>query len=226
MRAGERDVVVRLVALALALALAGCTPMVEPQPPIQHMRIGPAGGRPLRTLVALPASCGALTYAPVDTRDPSSPGFELPAECSAAALAAVDVAIRSTLALGGYDVVDSERINLVTAERHEQEQRSAWSATRTIDQRGARFEDATPIEQARVLGELHADGVVTIRVWIGAQVGFAGRRAVVVQVRLLARDGALAWARRCEIEVAGVLARDPVAMERAARCAIEGTATP
>jgi len=60
--------------------------------------------------------------------------------------------------------------------------------------------------------------------WIGAEQSTGGRRNVVVQVRLLASaDGALVWARRCVLEVGGLAATDAVALERAVRCATEGT---
>jgi hypothetical protein len=61
---------------------------------------------------------------------------------------------------------------------------------------GARFTDATPFEQRDILRERRADGVLSTRISIGADLGIGQRRTAIVQLRLLAFDGTLAWARR------------------------------
>ena len=205
----------------LAMACSS-TELVAPQ---IRARMGPAGERPVRRVVALPATCGALSQVAVD--NPAEPGKKMwvqREQCSANAMSAIDTAIRSILEFGGFQIIDSERVNVITATRHEIEERSRFNTKKTTEQQGARFEDATPFEQADILKELGAEGVLTTRVWIGADVGIGQRRTVAVQIRLVAiSDGALVWARRCELEVGGFMASDEVAMERGARCAIEGT---
>lgn len=211
--------------LAIALVLATACSSSELAAPLIRARMGPAAQRPLHRVVARPASCGTLSSIAIpNAGDPQHSHWETRAMCSADAMTATDVAIRSILEFGGFEIIDSERVNAVTATRHEVEERKAFYTTKTTEQEGARFEDATPFEQADILRELGAEGVLTTRIWIGADVGFGQRRTVAVQVRLVAiSDGALVWARRCEFEVGGLVATDDVAMERGARCAIEGT---
>jgi len=211
------------IALAAVLCLTGCS-SVELAPPVIRARMGPAAERSVRRVVALPATCGALTQIRIETADPAHPIWETRAACPAITMAAIDTAIRSSLEFGGFEIIDSERVNAVTATRHEVEQRTSHYATKTTEQVGARFEDATPFEQTEILRELRADGVLNTRIWVGAGVGAGQRRVIAVQIRLLSTtDGALVWARRCELEVGGLIVTDEVAMERGARCAVEGT---
>lgn len=203
------------------LALAACASSELAQP-IIRARMGPAAERPLHKVVALSASCGALSTERVPGGDPDHPVYQTRALCPQPAMQAIDTLVRSTLEFGGYQIIDAEQVNAVTATRHEVEQRSAYYTTRTAETQGARFEDATPFEQAAILKQLGAEAVLTTRIWIGAGVGFGERRTVAAQIRLMAvPDGGLAWVRRCEIEVGG-LTFDEEAMERAARCAIQG----
>jgi hypothetical protein len=213
--------VTRARAVALAVALAACA-SVELEPPVLRARIGPAAERTIRRIVAMPATCGALSYEQVG--EPEDRQWASRSECPAAALEAADMAIRSALELGGFHVIDAERVNAVTADRREVIRRSGDHEQREIEVIGARFEDATPFDQAAILEQLGAEGLVTTRIAIGASAaGLSQRRTLVVQVRLLATpDGALAWARRCDMEVAGLLASDDTAIERGARCAITG----
>jgi hypothetical protein len=138
-------------------------------------------------------------------------------------MAAIDNAIRSRLEFHGFNVIDADKVNAVTATRREVEERRGFLRTATAETTGARFLDATPFEQREILRELGADGVLTTRISIGAGLGAGQRRTIVVQLQLLAAaDGALAWARRCELEVGGLLATDELAMVSGARCAVEG----
>ena len=217
----RRVAALALVALAAALALPACT-SAELAPPVVRMRAGPAAERPMRRVVALPSSCGSLTQIAVETEDPARPRWETRAACPAHTMAAIDNAIRSTLELRGFHIIDSDKVNAVTGTRREIQARRGFLQTTTTETEGARFADATPFEQRDILRELGADGVLTTRISIGAGLGFGQRRTVIVQLRLLAAaDGALVWARRCELEVAGLLATDELAMERGARCAVE-----
>jgi hypothetical protein len=206
-----------LKAAIATLALAACS-SVELAPPLLRAHTGPAANRPMHRIVALPASCGTLSLEKIETADPQHPIYQSRAECPATTLQAIDLAIRSELELGGFSIIDSERVNAVTASRHEVIQNEDSTAT-TV---GARFEDATPFEQTEILRDLGADAVLSTRVWVGAGIGMGQRREVAVQIRLLAAaDGALAWARRCELEVGG-LTTDEVGIDRGARCAIAG----
>jgi len=203
----------------LALGAGGCT-SAELAAPQVHARIGPAAAQRVKRVVALPATCGSLALHMV--RDATDHATWEVDECSRAALEGIDQAVRAALDFAGYEVIDAERVNATTAQRHEAEQRNGrGDGERTSQTVGATFNDATPFEQAEILQELGADGVLNTRIWIGADVGMSGRRTVAVQVRLVAsRDRALVWARRCELEVGA--GRDPLAMERAARCAAKG----
>lgn len=214
--------VLGVVALAAASAPAACS-SVELAPPVVRMRAGPAVERSLRRVVALPSTCGSLTLIPLPTGDPDRHHWETRPACPEHAMAAIDNAIRSSLELRGFHVIDAEKVNAVTATRREVRERRGFLQATTTETTGARFTDATPFEQRDILRELRADGVLSTRISIGAGLGIGQRRTVTVQLRLLAVDGALAWARRCELEVAGLLtASDELAMERGARCVVEG----
>ena len=209
----------RSLVFAGMLATACATSSSELAAPRVLVRSGPAATRPIHRVVALPATCGSLQLERMDHLG-GEPTFEV-AECSPAALAGIDQAIRAAIDFAGLEVIDAERVNAVTATRQDVERRHALVASTTTETHGALFEDATPFEQAEILHELHADGVLNTRIWIGAGVGMSSRRTVAVQIRIVgATDHALAWARRCELEVG--LVTDPVAIERAARCAAEG----
>jgi hypothetical protein len=236
--------VVSRLALAVVLALAvpaiGACSSVELAGPVIRARSGPAAERPIRRIVAVPATCGALTELRVGTDAAGQGIWSQRSTCPKPTLLAVDQAIRSTLELGGFSVIDSERVNAVTATRHELQERSLQraaaavdgltvtathddSTTTTTETRGARFEDATPREQLEMLTELGAQGLLSTRVTIGAGLGIGQRRLVTVQLQLLEMpERVLVWARRCELEVGGIFTTDERAMERAARCAVEG----
>lgn len=214
--------------ILLVLALGACSSS-ELMPPVVRARTGPASGRPVTRVVAVPGTCG--TYG-IEQDTPSANNAWIPASCDAQAVAGVDQAIRSGLEFRGLHVIDSEEVNAVTATRHETQVTKANlepGSGGTIDRNtaittevvGARFEDATPIEQAQILAELRADAVLHTRLWVGSSPGNSARRTVIAQVQLTtASDRVLVWARRCELEISGMITNN-VAMEHAARCAIE-----
>ena len=210
-------------ALVVLVLLAPACASSELVKPLIRARMGPAAERPLHRVVALSASCGALSTIRIENpQDPSHPTFETRELCPQSAMTAIDTIVRSTLEFGGFQIIDAEQVNAITATRHEVLERGAFYATRTAETKGARFEDATPFEQAAILKQLGAEGILTTRLWIGAPTGFGERRTVAAQIRLMAiGDGSMAWVRRCEIEVGG-WTFDELAMERAARCAIQG----
>jgi hypothetical protein len=215
----------------LLVLLAGCS-SVELMPPMIRMRTGPANARPLKRVVAVPATCGSLGMESVQFGKPEL-GMK-PRECDRIAVEGADQVIRVGLSFRGLDVIDSENVNARTAERHETRTTQADIDPQTGVARrretsiesetvGARFEDATPIEQAQILADLRADAVLSARIWISSSPGISMRRTVIAQVQLLATsDRALVWSRRCEVEVGGLMTTDAVAVEQAARCAIAG----
>jgi hypothetical protein len=213
-----------LAALAAALAPPACT-SAELAPPAVRLRTGPAAARPMRRVIALPATCGSLTVVPIETEDSPHPRWETRATCPADAMASIDDLIRSGLELRGFRIIDADKVNAVTATRREIQERRGFLQTTTTVTVSSLFVDATPFEQRDILRELGAEGVLTARIAIGAGLGIGQRRTVIVQLRLTAADGTLAWARRCELEVAGLLvASDELAMDRGARCVIDGVA--
>lgn len=196
----------------------GCAELAPPQ---RRVKVGPAAARPVKRVVVIPATCGSLQLVAVP--QPEGPATWAPAPCPEAALAGVDQVVRSSLDFAGLAVIDSERVNAVTASRHEVVRGGQGQEhERTIDTVGVTFEDVTPPEQAAILRELGADAVVNTRIWFGAGIGASDLTRLTVQVRMVAAvDRALVWARRCELEIA--LTGAPAAMTRAARCAIEAT---
>lgn len=231
--------------LMAAIAMFGLSGMiacssVELAAPVIRARTGPAAERPVRRIVAVPATCGALSLERVGTDATGNPILAQRTVCPQNALAAVDQIIRSTLELGGFSIIDGEKVNAITAARHEVRERflqrtasvvegrlvetsQRESDTTTTETIGARFEDATPHEQREMLAELGAQGVLTTRITIGAEIGVGMRRLVTVQLQLLdVPERVMVWARRCELEIGGLFATDERAMERTARCAVEG----
>lgn len=226
---------------SLVLALSACASS-ELLPPRLYERAGPASAHSIRRVVALPATCGTfdLTPTPATAEEEARLGARTVLRhlgtCAAHATAGVDQALRASLEFGGFSVIDSEKVNALTATRqeiiqrtsHRQQQQqlpadTSQSESRSVEVIGARFADATPREQEAIIAELGATGLVQARIAIGAGVGIGTRRTAIVQVRLLEMPSRqLAWARRCEVEVGGLMERDEVAMERGIRCAIEG----
>ena len=212
--------------VALTLALPGCS-SVELAAPQHRLRLGPAAAHPVRRILAAPATCGSLTMVRVETGDPEHPRWEPRRSCAAQAQRAVDQAIRAGLEFGGFNVIDSEKVNAVTASRQEILLRQEQRERKLAEVEGALFGDATPAEQDSILAELGAQGLLSARIFIGAGVGAGERRVAMVQLQLVeVPSRALVWARRCELEVGGLLATDELAMQRAARCAVEGIRAP
>jgi hypothetical protein len=220
----------RSLALAAVILWAGCS-SVELLPDRVRVRTGPAAGMKTHKLVALPATCGALSTL-AGTAESSSE-TALTSECAPPDVEGVDGSVRAALEFQGFQVIDSEQLNATSRERIEKIEtsrsvsagvRSPESWSREVERRGATFVEAPPSLQKSILQELGADGLLSTRIWIGAATGLSARRAVEVQVRLLhVPSGKLVWARRCTLEVGG-LVTDAMAMERAARCATRGAA--
>ncbi len=220
----------RSIILALSLLLVACS-SVELLPDRVRVRTGPAAGMKTRKVVALPATCGALSALAPTAETSQSTASALTSECAPPDVEGVDGSVRAALEFQGFQVIDSEQLNATSRERIEkiettrsvsQGVRSPESWSREVERRGATFVEAPPSLQKSILEELGADGLLSTRIWIGASTGLSARRAVEVQVRLLnVPTGKLVWARRCTLEVGGLIT-DAMAMERAARCATRG----
>lgn len=204
--------------LSLVFAL-GCSSAELPQP-VLSVKNGPAAERPIRYVLALPASCAAVA---VDNRvaDPDRQVERPYPRCPKEGLAAIDQAIRGTLDFQGYQVIDAEQVNRVTADRREiQRRRDVRMTMKRTELSRSLFADATPSEQREILRALGADGVLETRIYLGATIGVSGRRAVSVQVRLRAtEDDEMVWVRRCDLEA--FVLNEKVSIERGARCATE-----
>jgi len=219
-----------VVRRALLVAVLPACVTAELDPPIVRTFAGPASGQHVQKLVALHPTCGKFVGVHLD----HSGTMVTDNECPPALLDGIAQRVRSTFDFIGYQVIDVERINAITASHHEVierselvqrrwHNRSEWSLGEQV---GATFEDATPREQVALLHELGADALLTTRVWVGAGVGLSSRRNVVVQLRLTtAADHRMIWARRCELQIGG-LDMDDEAIERAAVCAAQEVPRP
>jgi len=218
----------RLCSMMVAAGLLTACSSVELLPDRVRVRNGPAAGLATHKVVALPASCGSLAGVAAAAE---TSGLPAPAECAPPDIEGVDGSVRAALEFQGFQVIDSEQLNATSRERIEkietsrsvsQGQRSPEMWSREVERKGATFAEAPPSLQRSILQELGADGLLSTRIWIGAETGLSARRAVEVQVRLLhVPSGKLVWARRCTLEVGGLMT-DAMAMERAARCATRG----
>lgn len=217
-------------ALAIVALLAGCS-SVELEPTTSKVIAGPAMGQPIRKVVAVRASCASLsTFS--RRRGPNGQWVDSPTNasgCSEEQIDGVDQLVRLALEFRGYAVVDSERVNAVTARRTdvlvvETEQRDdeRLTSTRSTESvvTGSLFADAPPAVQDQILAELDAEGLLHARILVGAPVARSPRRSIDVQVRLVdVASGDLVWASRCRINV-GWEVNEPAVM-KAARCATD-----
>jgi hypothetical protein len=209
----------RAVFLFLFVLAAACTSAELPAP-VLYVKHGPAAERPIRRIVALPATCAAVAIDYTDA-DPERKGNGTYARCPTEGLAAIDQAIRGTLDFQGYQVIDSEQVNRETGLRQEIQSRNRLRTTSTTtDVSRSLFADATPNEQREILRALGADGVIETRVYLGATIGVSRRRPLTVQIRLrTAEDELMVWVRRCELEAFAL--NEKAEIEKGARCAIE-----
>lgn len=219
----------RAVAL-LAVAAAACS-SVELEPTTVKFRRGPVGASSVRRVVAVRATCGCLSGFGREALDRSmsrsieekqaTAHLSDAVGCTDKQIEGVDQLVRSALEFRGYSIVDSERVNAITAERTETIIRAGGAETRREAViRGALFADAPPSLQDRILDELDAEGLLNARIFVGAPVARSPRRNVDVQVRLIDVDsGDLVWASRCRVNTAWEV--DEVAIMQAARCAVE-----
>jgi hypothetical protein len=243
----------RAAALAVVAVLAGGCVSSELLPPVLRTRTGPSYQQKPRTVIALPSTCGSLSLigradrtAPqgeiVDPYDVTRPvATTVDPHCMQDSMLNVDQQVRAELEFRGYKIVDPERVNAATRSRLQVIDRAAESVAGAVDGAdlggtastastasrtqitGATWFEATPTQQATILRDLGADGVLSTRIWVGAGQSFMQRRTTQVQIRLLnAATGDLVWVSRCEIEVGLVL--DNEAIEAATRCALEGAA--
>lgn len=203
-------------ALLATAVLLGCT-SAELAKPVYYAHRGPAVDHPVRRVVALPATCGSFS---MTAQQVGEAMYAIPQRCLPSLLPPTDQLIRSQLDFLGFQVIDAEKVNAVTASRQEIVTRHGLAESTRVEKHGSLFTDATPIEQAAILRELNADAVLNTRILIGSDTGLGKRRSVVVQIRLRAADdGRLIWVHRCEVEIGG-LEQDTDGIQAATRCAM------
>jgi hypothetical protein len=220
----------RYFILAMLVACTRPAPQLVPQ-----VQPGPAqGAKPARVLV-LQTNCGSLEF-----------------KCPKNYIATVDTIVRSTLEFSGLKVVNAEDLRLQTRQRHEEHettetQTSSQSATHvertlapddhitnesqsqsttektTVVLDGPGFDDMTPAERDEVMAQAGADGVLVVRVVVGAmELGWTPNQNVEVMVRLAVNKGdTMAWASRC-MASSNDFSTVTAALENAARCAVYG----
>ena len=212
----------------LAIVAAGCS-SVELEPTTVKFRRG--SGSSVRRVVAVRATCGSLSgfsrealarsMAQSQEEKQATAHLSDAVACTEKQLDGVDQLVRSALEFRGYSIVDSERVNAITAERVETITRDGGEESRreaVIS--GALFADAPPSLQDRILDELNAEGLLNARIFVGAPIARSPRRNVDVQVRLIdVESGELVWASRCRVNAGWDV--DEVAIMQAARCAVE-----
>ena len=202
--------------LACAALLLGACSSVELAPTTTMVRRGPAFGQPSHRVVTLPATCGALDVLQQTAE------LHAPDRCTSGDLGSIDGKVRSLLDFAGADVIASDTLNAQTRSRREIETRTTTGigspdplapVTETTSREtvieGSTFADAPLPLQREILREIRADAVLTTRIKVGAITGPSGRRLVQVQLRMAAAlTGQLIWARRCSMEIGGLLATD------------------
>jgi len=214
--------------LACAALVLGACASVELAPTATMTRRGPAFGQPAHRVVTLPATCGALDVLQQTAE------LQAPDRCTSGDLGSIDGKVRALLDFAGADVVASDTLNAQTRSRREIETRTTTGGgspevpvTETVAREtvieGSTFADAPLPLQREILREIRADAVLTTRIKVGASQGPSGRRLVQVQIRMAAAlTGQLIWAKRCSMEIGGILATDLDTAEAGVACAITG----
>lgn len=219
--------------LVAASALCGCP--LSGRVPEARVTLAPDGHGTHR-IVALPAA-SAVT--------PAAANAAAPRIADVAALGAGDLEVgygaveslaRSELELAGYVLVDSESLNGTTRDRTE-----SSSRTETFDRRGGSsresheitrgsdgaFSTATKEVQEQVLDTLAVDTLFETHVSVGPlRMPHRGdptmEQAVSIELTLTSRRSAKAVIRSVCAADAGAYASSAQALERAARCAVDG----
>ena len=211
----------RVLLLGLAwFGSVGCISSSQLREPEVARRTGPAHDQEVVRVVALSATCGAVSeYIEAGaSRSQSRPDRE--GKCNSDITGGVDALVRSSLEFQGLTVIDSERLNATTFARKEALSRMRDQTSKVTEIQGSRFLDATPRMRARILAELGAEGLLETRIWVGSASLYSGRRDVTVQIRMVhvAMDE-LMWAARCTVDSVNYENDGPVM--RAARCAAD-----
>lgn len=221
--------------LVIALAASACAgsrppPVLRPQ-----VQIGPGARVATRRVLVLSASCGSMEF-----------------RCPREYIDTVDGIVRSQMDFAGYALVDPETLRNRTRERHEThdegtvrtasssktEDKPNWAPDRTTihsaqsvteteqhhtELDGPGFQDLTVSERREVLAEAGADGVLVVRVVVGAENGvWAPDQHAEVMLKLAVDSGdTMAWASRC-MASSNDFASVSAALESATRCAVQG----
>jgi hypothetical protein len=218
------------------LALVACTSSTPHGPTLApEVQRGPAAdARPARVLV-LHAACGSVER-----------------KCPKSYIDAVDAIVRGNLEFAGYRVIEAETLFAHTRQRHEEhttdttttDSHTTTHVERTFapDERitrdahstttrdasvvvldGSTFYDLAIDERRELLAKVDADGVLSVRIVVGGQMGvWMPNQTVEVMVKLGVNEGdTMAWASRCAAS-SNQFATVDAALEHAARCAVFG----
>lgn len=223
------------LAVILAFIPFGCaTSQVALTP---ELRTGPAFARkPARILVG-PPTCGSLEY-----------------PCPDEYVDTVRAIVQGGLEFQGYSVVDEKQLLITSRQRFETQDTidrtvksdgatTHWTllpsetvtkgettertVKKHIELTGSTFEDLPTRERQAVLNEAGADGVVMVRVIVGAQSSvWSQSQDVEVTLKLGVDAGdTMVWAARC-VAPSGKFASAKAAVEHATRCAMSALKAP
>jgi hypothetical protein len=186
--------------------LSACVPK-----PKSEVRFSEAWDKKPMRVVLLPASCSSVS-----------------GECEEEYISGVAGLVKGELELGGYSVLEAEKLVLSARTRQDVGVELSAFGTKMASvtsrvQAGSIFEDLSPAGRRALLAEANARGIVSIAIQIGTEQGTMHFRPNTVQLRLgLGDDGDFAWVSRCEASSArndnpGI----DGALEIATRCALD-----
>ena len=177
------------------IAIAGC--QLYPDPAHARVYHGPAYGTHPTTIVALPAQ---------------------PADCSEEQCRAVATAARMSLEVAGYTIVDAELVNAEMRRRTTTSNTDVHTAKRT-EVEGKTWQDASPAEQARLVDDIGAEGVLETAI-VKSDGDHVYTRRFTVALTMRTVDGRVIWRSDCADE-GGDTKDERQALESATRCALE-----
>ena len=208
--------------LVVLTFVAGC-PWTAPTP-VARVHHGPAFHAAPLTLAALPVTSTAEA------------SLWTPAHATAVA-----AATRMLLEYAGFNVVDTERLNVESWRRSTKTVETSRSAgfrgatpprldtfvppRETSDEIGAvaggtAWSEAPPEARHAMLIAMGIDGTLSTRVSFGPLRRLTQRRTVTTSVTVARLDGTLVWESSCDV-VAGDYHSEPQAIDLATRCALE-----
>lgn len=182
--------------------LTGCP--FHTQPPEARVHHGPAFGRVVDPIAAVPVTCVSMGHV---------------GKCLPEHERAVATATRMALEFVGYAIVDSELLN---AETRRRSTKINNGETTTIERSGPSWADLTTDQQRELLGSIGVHGVLRASIILGPPHGAAQQQTITIEVTLTSLlDDVLSWRSRCSVET-GDFNSNARAVDLAARCALEG----